>query len=281
VNKGRGGFLGLRGVTMAKRPTASARKGLAIFSKLTLIDNSYNFLNQSLQHYRKTSRNVHEWPFSILHITQSIELMLKHVLRAIHPILVFEDVDHPRRTVTLEQALTRLANAGVSIDDKEKLNIARASSYRNLVVHYEFELNRFECKKIYAQLFEFVHFFHLKHLDREIHGHIAREHWPVEAKLMTYFKENFVIYNGVEMYRELPSEIIAAQNVACFELNGQMYERFKYGDEPGWIALNPNFAEIPCHDCGVVKGQYHAEGCDVEECPKCRNTLFGCRCFEW
>jgi hypothetical protein len=251
----------------------------AIFSKLTLIENSYNFLNQSLLHYRKASRNVHDWPFTILHITQSIELMLKHVLREIHPILVFEDVDRPKHTVTLEQALNRLTNAGIAIDDKEKLNIARAANYRNQVVHYEFELNRFECKKIYAQLFEFVHFFHVKHLKMEIHAHIARHHWPVEARLMTYFRENFVVYNGVEVYRELPSEIIAAQSVTYFELGGQKYERFKYGEEPHFGKFNPSYADLPCHDCGVVRGQYHAERCDVEGCPKCHGQLLGCGCF--
>ncbi|HLZ91335.1 MAG TPA: hypothetical protein VKQ28_06435 [Candidatus Acidoferrum sp.] len=264
---------------MARKLRGGMGRGPALLLKLTLIENSYNFLNQSLQHYRKTSRNVHEWPFTILHITQSIELMLKHVLRTVHPTLVFEDVDHPKRTVTLEQALNRLANAGIAIGDKEKLNIARASKHRNLVVHYEFELDRFECKNIYAQLFEFVHFFHLKHLNKEIHGHIQRGHWPVEARLMAYFDKNFVVYNGVEMYREHPSEIIEAQSVTHFEANGQKYERFKYGDEPDWLTVNPSFADIPCHDCGVVKGQYHAEGCDGEECPECRHQLLGCGCF--
>jgi hypothetical protein len=264
---------------MARTTTFAAKRSAAIFSKLSLIENSYNFLNQSLQHYRKTARNVHEWPFAILHITQSIELMLKQTLRNIHPILVFENVDHPKHAVGLEQALSRLANAGVAIDDKEKLNIMRAANYRNLVVHYEFELNKFECKKIYAQLFEFAHFFHLKHLGSEIHGHIAKAHWPVEARLMMYFKENFVVYNGVEMMKENPTDIVISQRQTHFEIGGLRYPRFRYGEEPGWLEHSADFASIPCHDCGVVKGQYHAENCDVEECPKCRGQLLGCGCF--
>jgi hypothetical protein len=204
--------------------------------------------------------------------------MLKHVLRTVHPILIFEDIDNPKRTVTLERALTRLAAAGISISNKERVNILRASTQRNNVVHYEFELNRFECRKIYAQLFEFVHFFHAKHLKSEIHARISHDHWPVEARLMTFFHQNFVLYNGVEMFKENPTDIVRNQSITFFEIDGQRFDRIAYGTEPGWLKYNPEFADFPCHDCGVVKGQYHADGCDVEECPKHHGQLLGCGC---
>lgn len=265
---------------MVNRAAKAAGTGpkLAIFSKLSLIENSYNFLNQSLVHYRKTTRNVHDWPFAILHITQSIELMLKHVLKSVHPILIFEDVDIPKKSVSIERALGRLQTAGVTVGEKEKLVLRKAADYRNLVVHYEFELNRFECKKIYAQLFEFVHFFHVIHLNEEVHTHIARSHWAIEARLMRYFKENFVSYNGIEMYKETPAEIIAAQARIFFQDDQGTYPRIRYGDERGWAEVDPVYAETPCHDCGVVKGQFHAEGCDVERCPKCGGQAMCCAC---
>jgi HEPN domain-containing protein len=251
-----------------------------IHSKLSLIENSDSFLNQSLRHYRKASRNVHEWPFAILHLTQSIELMLKEALRNTHRILIFEDIDHPKLTVSLETALSRLELvSNVSVGEKEKINIRRAADYRNRIVHYEFELNRFECKKIFAQLFEFIHFFHAKYLKRETHEHIARDLWPLEARLMTYFRKEFVLYNGVDMHRDNPKDIMDAQKVIFFENKGKKYPRLTYGTETGWLKLNPMFADIPCHDCGVVKGQFHADGCDVEECPKCARQLLGCGHF--
>ncbi|MGH9732930.1 MAG: hypothetical protein ACRD4A_14645, partial [Candidatus Acidiferrales bacterium] len=166
------------------RRTAPAGSLPAAHLKLSLIENEYNFLNQSLKHYKKTSRNVHEWPFALLHLTQSIELMLKQRLSEIHPLFIFEDIDHPKNTVSLEQALSRLEAAGVVVGDKGKVNIRRATKYRNLVVHYEFELNKFEWKEIYAQLFEFIHFFHHEHLKGELHSRIARENFAVEARLM-------------------------------------------------------------------------------------------------
>ena len=246
--------------------------------QLSLIENSYNFLNQSLRHYRKSSRNVHEWPFALLHITQSLELMLKQLLKETHPILIYENIDRPKYTVSLELALIRLQAIGVPIGEKEKINIQRAADFRNRVVHYEFELNKFEWRNTYALLFEFVHFFHLKHLKSELHLKITKDNWVVEARLMMYFREQFVVYNGYEMHKDNPREIVDAQRIVYFTRQGQKFGRINYGDEPGWKMYNLEFADIPCHDCGVVKGQYHAKNCDVEECPRCHNQLLGCGC---
>src|SRR5260370_6481866 len=266
---------------MAKKQIVapSATVGRAINLKLSLIQNAYAFLNQSLRHYRKTSRNIQEWPFAILHVTHSLELMLKQVLKNVHPILIYEDIDRAKHTVSLEQALFRMENLGIAVDEKEKINIRKAVDYRNRIIHYEFELNRFEWKKIYAQLFEFVHFFHRKHLKTEIHAQITKDNWPVEARLMLYFKNNFVVYNGTEMHKENPKDIVDAQRLHYFFSGRKKWARLRYGDEPRWLRVSPSFAEIPCHDCGVVKGQYHADGCDVEECPKCHGQYLGCWCW--
>ena len=262
------------------KPKQVRRKSLEPHLKLSLEENAYNFLNESLRQYRKTSRKPNAWPFALLHIVQALELMLKQVLQAVHPILIYEDIDQRkahRNTVSLEQALDRLENLGVPIEEKERLNIRRAALRRNLVVHYEVELNRFEWKKIYAQLFEFVHFFHHKHLKTEIHSHIARENWSVEARLMRFFEENFVIYNGIEMAKENPKDILDAQRIIGFSDGNQSHFRIKYGAESSCTA---GFASNPCPDCGVVKGQYHAEGCDMEECPNCHGQLLGCPCLQ-
>lgn len=36
--------------------------------------------------------------------------------------------------------------------------------------------------------------------------------------------------------------------------------------------------KIKCHDCGVVEGQLHKSGCDMERCPKCGEQLISCSC---
>jgi hypothetical protein len=261
---------------MVKKAGGRSKSKPATHLKLSLKENAYSFLNQSLRHYRKASRNVREWPFALLHITQSLELLLKQLLREIHPRLIYEDVDGRKgdRTVSLEQALVRLEAFGVSFEEKERVNIRKASDYRNRVVHHEVELNRFEWKNLYAQLFEFVHFFHHKRLKSEIHTEIAEENWPVEARLMRYFRENFVFYNGVDMHKGNPKDILDAQRHPYLFGGRRRYSRIRFGAEVMWESAGWS----TCPDCGVVEGQYHVDGCDIEECPKCRAQRLGCEC---
>ena len=264
---------------MKQQATPHIKKQAKVHLKLSLKENAYGFLNQSLRNYRKPGSKLREWPFGLLHMTQCLELLLKQLLKNIHPILIYEDVDRPKHTVSLEQALARLENLEVEFEDKERRNIKKAAEYRNYVVHFEVEINKFEWKNVYAQLFEFVHFFHHKHLKSEIHKHIDKDNWSAEARLMRYFKKNFVVYNGVEMTKDNPKEILDAQRLTHFWFGRKAFPRFKYGDEPTWLEHDPSYAQIPCHDCGVLKGQYHTDGCDVEECPKCRKQLLGCGCW--
>jgi hypothetical protein len=43
---------------------------------------------------------------------------------------------------------------------------------------------------------------------------------------------------------------------------------------PEW---NPNH-RYRCHDCGVLEGEYHEPGCDMEPCPFCLQQLISCDC---
>jgi hypothetical protein len=143
------------------------------------------------------------------------------------------------------------------------------------VVHHDVELNRFEWQNIYAQLFEFVHFFHHKHLKSELHREIAKENWPVEARLILYFRQNFIVYNGVEMHKANPRDILDGQRIDCLIRDLTLYRRIPLGSETMWGT--PDWSACP--DCGAQKGQFHTDACDIEGCPNCHCQLLSCDCL--
>lgn len=52
------------------------------------------------------------------------------------------------------------------------------------------------------------------------------------------------------------------------------HSRIRYGSEKDdWGA-----EKVPCHDCRVIKGEFHVPSCDVEECPVCGDQLSSCDC---
>ncbi len=86
-------------------------------------------------------------------------------------------------------------------------------------------------------------------------------------------EHDWVIYNGHEMAAGWPARIEAAQSVTAYTINGESYERIAYGKEAD------EWPHEACHDCGVLKGQYHVPlVCDVEQCPRCGHQVIGCGC---
>lgn len=61
----------------------------------------------------------------------------------------------------------------------------------------------------------------------------------------------------------------------AYIINGLVCKVIPYGSE-----TRANFAKHSevCHDCSCKIGEYHMQGCDVEECPNCHCQLINCEC---
>lgn len=51
------------------------------------------------------------------------------------------------------------------------------------------------------------------------------------------------------------------------------------GQRPRFTRKRQQLYTAHCGDCGVVEGQYHVPGCDLERCPFCSGQLISCECI--
>lgn len=76
-----------------------------------------------------------------------------------------------------------------------------------------------------------------------------------------------------------------AQDEKTVMLSGKRYRRIRYGKEPIPKGAPDDFSAVwedvitrPCHDCDVIRGELHLDGCDMECCPRCGGQYMCCEC---
>src|ERR1035437_4592384 len=158
--------------------------------KLSLLENSTNFLEYSLSEAIAAEENPHVWQYAILHLVQSIELLLKELLRRQHPIFIFKDIDKPKDTVSLLYAVSRLRDiAKIEFNDHDIKTITLASKFRNQIVHYEFSFKEDEVKSIYAKLLGFLQNMFVVHFGTKLDNIIKPKVWHEAVKIIEYTSE--------------------------------------------------------------------------------------------
>src|SRR3546814_16297843 len=101
-------------------------------SAVTLLDNATLFVNEAIRNARRAKRQPNQWSFAILHLVQALELLMKHVLQLQNPLFIYENIDHPKNTVSLGICLERLKSvARIKFHEKEESPIRRDSTQRN------------------------------------------------------------------------------------------------------------------------------------------------------
>ena len=174
---------------------------------------------------------------------------MKELLRQQHPLLIFEKVDNPKHTVTLEQALLRLKRATTfALPAEERALLKTACRLRNDIVHHQFTANPSELKPAFAKLFGFLVEFYNHQLDRQLGRSIPDAIWQEGVKIREY---------GEELYKKARAQmgkdkIDESSLIAC--------------PKCGWEAIVPyGDHQDTCYVCGNIA--------HLAVCSRCQKTM--------
>lgn len=145
---------------------------------LSIEENAQAFFNEAIEKVLQASGDARHWQFAILHLVQSLELSLKSLLKKVHPVLVYENVDNPKNMIGLNKAIQRLEQPiikGVIFSENEKYKVQKAIELRNEITHSNFEFSVVYAEKKYFELLAFVISFQSKHLGVEVEDFVEEE----------------------------------------------------------------------------------------------------------
>lgn len=217
--------------------------------KISRLENSHNFVDEALKNAVLAESEPIHWKYAIFSLVQSIELLLKERLRREHKILIFQNIDKPQNTVGLDQAIDRLKKiSSIQFSKNDLTAIETAKKWRNLIVHYEFEIEPKELKLVFAKLLGFSMHFNKKEFDLYLDAEVKGKSWDEALKILEYASELY----------ERAKEIIKEEDRSIdliWDCPSCGYDTFIIEDE-----INC------CYVCGFAE--------DVIECPDCKNFYF-------
>lgn len=215
--------------------------------KLSLLENADSFACEGIRCAVRAEQQPEEWKFAILHIVQSIELTLKEILRREHKSLIYDDIDKPKHTVSLSQALTRIPKVSeISFNEKDIRKVNEAVSIRHRFTHNDVEYNTNQMKLILVEMFGFVQHCYINYLDRRLDSFVSSDLWENVIDIEGYVKELFK-----RAKEKIERDVID---------EGDVYECPRCYCESFYLGKNE------CYTCG------HKE--DTANCKKCEKLIF-------
>lgn len=127
--------------------------------KLSFLDNSHRFLREAAEKALLASDDPDQWMFAVAALIQSVELALKAALAETHPAFIYENIDNPKRTVTIDVATSRLKSphiGNVSFSEKDEARVKRAIQIRNSLTHSDFSVNLAQIEANFHEVFAFL-----------------------------------------------------------------------------------------------------------------------------
>ena len=127
--------------------------------ELNLLENSHRFLREAVTRAQQASEEPDAWLFAVSALVQSVELALKAALAKIHPVLIYENIDKPARSVSIRQATQRLQSAKIGnldFSDRDLTRLLRASKIRNELTHSAFSISAAQIEANFHEVFAFL-----------------------------------------------------------------------------------------------------------------------------
>jgi len=275
--------------------------------ELDLIENSYDFLLESLSIYKTASFDDMHDPQkanvkykkklknAFVLLVQATELILKEVLNKINPALIFENIDAPnierQKTIQYLKSIERIYNLKsdfFSIEEKQFLE--NCGKLRNDFIHFKPNYESFDLKMKYCKLYA---------LYKKIYRNINKKKLEFEEDeyrqldhIITRKSQKLILYRGIECTKKqldcFKSELEKSQKYSILydEKESRYYYRVIYGKENELYYnigketyISDFYTKFTyCDDCVAKQGEYHLLGCDLEPCPKCGEQLISCDC---
>lgn len=151
---------------------------------MRLLDSAKLLLIESLENINKNNKLV----FAILHAVTSLELILKERLFRIHPILIYQDIDNPFKTVTLRNITKRLCNFGISLNQEDLKVISTVAEWRNQIVHHMLKVSEEQATRKLGLLYDIISHFLEKELNVQLKDFLPKSLFKIADKFLSSWK---------------------------------------------------------------------------------------------
>jgi len=119
---------------------------------LDIYQNAIDSLNEGIEIYERALEDDSKYKFSVIIISNFMELLLKHMVELQNPLLIYEkpysDKINKEKTITWTQAINILTNSGKIVNNKLIEDIKKLTDLRNNIIHFKFEYKAVEIDSI-------------------------------------------------------------------------------------------------------------------------------------
>ncbi|MBE2223682.1 MAG: hypothetical protein IAF02_19235 [Anaerolineae bacterium] len=125
--------------------------------KLNLYENAIDSIKHALEHYTSDSDLERRYKYTILHLSQGVNLLLKERLSMEHPNFIYKDVAKPEgKTIDVYTTIERLKGIiGLDLGDAE-IAIRNLAKDRNQIEHAAISITKQRADNIIGQIVPFL-----------------------------------------------------------------------------------------------------------------------------